>query len=207
MSHSVILTVSRVAIIAARLCFCCFVMKQMWLFGHVGDLLLHDSGRRRAAAYAGAAHRKGFNATHAAAMWLQWIDASYGLQMRRSQVRLSSSQRVTDPTDEQSSANPGEALKSRTFTLFLQVENEFHFCENEKAFISWQFIKLDFITSKMYWKNIKNLNIGIKTAPAAASHSRHVQHRSCSVLWFITIRGSIIPTDSFIITEIWEHLI
>lgn len=33
-------------------------MKQMWPFGHVGDLLLHDSGPQRAAASAGAAHRK-----------------------------------------------------------------------------------------------------------------------------------------------------
>lgn len=103
-------------------------MKQMWPFGHMGDLLLLDSAAQSAAAHAGAAHRKALT-QH----MLLPCGRSESMQRQRSQVRLSSSRGVTDPTEEQSSANPGEALKSRTFTLFLQVENEFHFCEKERS--------------------------------------------------------------------------
>lgn len=77
MSHSIILTVSHLVITVGCLCFCCFVMKQMWPFCLAGiycyTILVHDAWLSIL-----ERHTEGIKATHAT-MWPKWIDASASL--------------------------------------------------------------------------------------------------------------------------------
>lgn len=151
-SQSVILTASRVAI-TSLLMFLLLCNETNTAFQSCGgDLLLHHSGVRRAAAYAGAAHRRHQRNTCRCHVAAQRIDASHGLQRQPSQVRLWSGQRVTDHNWRAALSQPRRGAEGCHIYLVFAGWKRIPFLWRENTRFSSQVIKADFIKSKILWK-------------------------------------------------------